>query len=583
MEKKLLTSGNISAPAITLFHHLFTDAFCNDSTQSLDVLHKELYKFCIITHSILLLSMYKEEITNKDETKKVELKIPDSVFTKLMGDLIITNGEKYKLGSIDIETKSEILELIRNKLLHGDYYIEDEQIVLVSNDVTGSIKLTDLFIMCKNLRGTISYKETDPEYRPMLIYKEEHNKANKSVRSITDLKRIFKKTYFIEFEEEPLPGYKRDVEYVNVLLEFYEDLYRRESLEQKSIKKHVKDLIEEYKPKFEKHHIKFSYKISRVVKTKIYPQLEKIFIANYPKLIGKSDKEIKKILLKIASNLLQEKTNPKTCLTAAIYNNINYLTNYILDNKTELNKITYSSSFTSIDDMTITSLINMFYTTYHYPLDEILSNGANTALKNIASGDNLDFSQLEIDYLDDPDMTIDVKFADFPNHLTHMQNHIPELAEKTFKLYQSYTKFIKSKAYEDEVRRNIVETNLLNSKNELDEEIKKAEIAEIFMNNNYEKYIRNYNIIAHIRNALAHGNIKLRPYIAGDTFEDRELIIEDIYQGKMTYRKVVKVREFIQLFSGLNTKLVEETIITRYLKIKSEEDKGLSFTKKEKK
>lgn len=581
MKNKLLTNDNIRTPSLTFFHHLFTDAFCNDTTRSLDVIHKEYYKRCIITHCILLLSMYKEEIINKDATKKVELMIPDQVFTQLMGDLVIANGDKYKIGSIDIGTKSEILDLIRNKLLHGDYYIEEDKVVLISDKVTGSIKFTDLFSLCKNIRGTISYKLTGKEYRPILIYKEEHHKAHKPLRTLNDLKRLFKKSYFIDFEEEPVEGYERDVEYVKVLLDFYEELYsRRESLEQKSIKKHVKDLVEDYKPLFKKHHIKLSYKISRITKTPIYDQIEKIFIDNYHRLLGKSNEEIKKTLLKMASNLQQEKTNPKTILTGAIYNNINYLTNYILDKKEELNKLTYNSSFTALDDMTIAAVINMFYTTYHYPLDEILSNGQDTALKNIISGDNLDFSLLEIDELYDPNMTIDIKLKDLPNQLTSMKNAFPEQATKVCDLYKTYFKFLKSKSYEDEKVRNRVESNLLEKKNELEIERSKIEYADTFMTEKFDKFVINLNIIAHIRNALAHGNIKLRPYTAGDTFADRKLIIEDIHEGKMTYRKVLKVREFIQLFSEVNTSLVEETLIGRIVKIKLEEAKSATFTKK---
>jgi hypothetical protein len=233
-----------------------------------------------------------------------------------------------------------------------------------------------------------------------------------------------------------------------------------------------------------------------------------------------------------------------------------------------------------MDDMTIASVINLFYTTYHYPLDELLSDGQDTALKNIVSGDNLDFSLLEIDELYDPDMTIDIKLKDLQNQLTSMKNAFTEQATKVCDLYKTYFKFLKSKSYEDEKIRNRVETNLLEKKNELEIERAKVEYADTFMTERFEKFVINLNIIAHIRNALAHGNIKLRPYTSGDTFADRELIIEDIHEGKMTYRKIIKVRDFIQLFSSLNASLVEETIIGRIVKIKLDEAKGVSHTKK---
>ena len=169
---------------------------------------------------------------------------------------------------------------------------------------------------------------------------------------------------------------------------------------------------------------------------------------------------------------------------------------------------------------------------------------------------------------------------DLPNQLTSMKNAFTEQATKVCDLYKTYFKFLKSKSYEDEKIRNRVETNLLEKKNELEIERAKVEYADTFMTERFEKFVINLNIIAHIRNALAHGNIKLRPYTSGDTFADRELIIEDIHEGKMTYRKIIKVRDFIQLFSSQNASLVEETIIGRIVKIKLEEAKGVSLTKK---
>ena len=68
--------------------------------------------------------------------------------------------------------------------------------------------------------------------------------------------------------------------------------------------------------------------------------------------------------------------------------------------------------------------------------------------------------------------------------------------------------------------------------------------------------VKNINIIAHIRNALAHGNIKLLPYRSGDALQDRELLIEDIYEGKVTYSKKVKYKEFVRLIEVENLTFV---------------------------
>ena len=76
--------------------------------------------------------------------------------------------------------------------------------------------------------------------------------------------------------------------------------------------------------------------------------------------------------------------------------------------------------------------------------------------------------------------------------------------------------------------------------------------AQEFMNKRKDKYVRNLNIIEHIRNSFAHGNVKVLDNLDGDFFYDRLLEIQDIYYGKVTYKKVIKVKDFMKLFSSDN-------------------------------
>ena len=48
----------------------------------------------------------------------------------------------------------------------------------------------------------------------------------------------------------------------------------------------------------------------------------------------------------------------------------------------------------------------------------------------------------------------------------------------------------------------------------------------ILVINNLTKYERYINIINHIRNAFAHGNVTIKPYTEGDTLKDRIKQIE---------------------------------------------------------
>ena len=108
------------------------------------------------------------------------------------------------------------------------------------------------------------------------------------------------------------------------------------------------------------------------------------------------------------------------------------------------------------------------------------------------------------------------------------------------------------------------------------------------MNNNFSKYVRNFNILLHIRNALSHGNIKISIYISGDSLLDREIIIEDIYEGKCTYKVVIRYEDFLNFILN-SQELVHEflgkqsaymILKERISKRKSEQAKKLIHDKK---
>jgi hypothetical protein len=76
------------------------------------------------------------------------------------------------------------------------------------------------------------------------------------------------------------------------------------------------------------------------------------------------------------------------------------------------------------------------------------------------------------------------------------------------------------------------------------------------MDNQFEKYVKNFNIISHIRNAFAHGNVRILPYVKGDPLLDRDIAISDIYEGRDTYSIVIKYKDFRQLMEESNLRYI---------------------------
>ena len=560
MENKTFTNASIKTAAHWFNRHLNEEAFDTDKTDILESLKKSTYKYAIITHCILMLSIFKEEILSKDGDSKLALNIPEPVFEKLLGNLIVKNGDKFQVGEITLETKLEILELIRNKLLHGDYYIDlpNKQVVLKAKDLKGPIAFNDLYELCRNLVGAVPYKLKGVENRPMVLYKGKNNDLN-PLNSMYDLKKLFKRTYFIEFIEEPEEGFVRTPEAVLLLQEFYQSLHTHTNeLKQKKIKNYIKEMFEKYEDKLKKHHIKLTYKIHKVASLPEYEKLKEIFKTNRIYLKYTRADFRKRYMVQIASNMLAAQKNEHLQLVGSIDNNIGYLTNHILSIPNNIETLRNNSSFTAVDDMRIAGLLNLFYSTYHYPLDEILSNGANTSLRNIVVEDNLNFAKLNIDKLYDPNMTIDVSFKDIPNQLPRMIKKIPEYEAITKNNFTNLHNFSKSKN-QPEGKELFLSCKTIISIIQKEYEKENCVLAKQFLENDFEKYIINYNIIAHIRNALAHGNIRIKPYVEGDTYDDREIIIEDIFDQLFTPDNMFEIDRIVNC-KNLRSQRVQDAI-----------------------
>ena len=106
------------------------------------------------------------------------------------------------------------------------------------------------------------------------------------------------------------------------------------------------------------------------------------------------------------------------------------------------------------------------------------------------------------------------------------------------------------------------------------------EKAKRFMEKDYHKHIKNFNIIAHIRNAFAHGNVRIKPYVKGDTLKEQKIEIQDIYEGALTYYLTIRYDDFYQLVMSPNIDIMRDFIDTKIEKLKEKEKTAPTKSKK---
>ena len=319
-----------------------------------------------------------------------------------------------------------------------------------------------------------------------------------------------------------------------------------------------------FKEILDKLHIKIHYEKIPVPETEYYNRIETLFLKNQKSFFSQmTPLEKRATMQKIAMTILIEKDDDELIIANAIRNCMYILIAYTHDIDLYSVHLMQSHSFTYLDDMTVAGLFNAFYCIYHYGLDEIYSKQGSTSLKDIASGECLNFARLKLDNFEDTRMTTDVTFADFPNQLEALKKAPKELAARTEIAKRNLDGYCKSGAKKSPLK----EQQLIETVEKCELREKEAEElykkAKKFMEKDFTNHVRNFNIIAHIRNAFAHGNVRIKPYVHGDTLKDQVIVMKDIYEGILTYYLSINYKELYSLLMPPNIDILRNFIDTK--------------------
>ena len=543
--------------------YLIDNEFDRIDSSYLDQLDKDVYVKLLVTHSALLLAIFKEEIITKDSDKNITLNIFEKVFDLLMSNLCMEDGKKYKIGDMSFDSKKEVFDLLRNKLLHGDYAIDLDgyKVVLNNKGITGTIDIVDLVNTCKALCSTTECKLDGENTRVLTMSKTQNIESGPVICNPSLLKKFMKDVFVITFKDKPKDGYKRDAKYVSILASYYKTIQESpKHFVNHSIKNAVKELHRLCIPYLDDAHIDLTYEITPATQLEEYSRVKNFYLANRDFLDTLSEVDKKIYMYTYVSNIMYSKYVNYSVIASALVNNIDMLSAYISDVPFDEIKYITQVSNTYVDDMSIAAVFAQFYACYHYELDEIYSNGIGTSLKDIVSGRYLDFSLLDLDGFNDSEMTIDNGFNDFANQLERLEKSLEKIStrkEGAETAYRNYLAKCKNPRVDAEER---LLANIEALVNEYNDAYTTYEQAKEFMNSRYGKYVKNYNIISHIRNAFAHGNVRIMNHTNGDTLNDRVIVIEDNYEGECTYRLVLTYQEFSKLFSNYNSDVIFQFI-----------------------
>ena len=520
------------------------------TTTGRQIISKEELFPALIAAQALQLSIFKEKVIEKDKYDN-NLLIDKAKFDSIISKVITIQNNKAYIGELEFENEIDAFVFIRNKLLHGEYYIKDDKIYLEKDNKEASIvfhQLTTLVLRLQlYMETTVKSKNTcliEPlPNTSQYSMKERLEKGYFNVINVHVRKKGNRKTSFNDL--------KHYTQYVLAIRHIM--MKTNTSFEQaiEIFKTHpsVKEEYALYTNYFLNNHMQITYEKIPIAKHPKYKEIKQTIIndnnAFYnmdKKHHGQFDQEN---FFPLIENIIND--NSQIITTNALQNYISALSHYILNdgqNIYEKYGEAQAKSITFLDDISLISEFVCFYAKFHYGLDELLSDGKNTSLAELLSNEKLDFTSLSFDDFDDPNMTTDIK-------LTSIAEQAKKIRKDYQKAYESFERQKKQLAILFE-NPNVsgstlekVSENMQLAKNRYFKLKQMVEKLETFDFNKYERYI---NLVNHVRNAFAHGNVSIKPYTEGDTLKDRKIHIVDIYDGKVTYEKEMTYEEFGIIF-----------------------------------
>ena len=553
---------------------------CRNSKIPIDEVYLDNSDLNRLAISFIQLNMVllKENIIENKGSLVYESKIYEDMLYQCMTLIASPNKDgtftlSTKTGTTKTGTKEQLFAYIRNKIAHGCYYYNDTAKTIVLDSDVGDIEINiNLFIQFYNLLIPMLagiYKEN--EYtRKILINKTERlrTKVLKTEKEVDEFLKLFtyKKFTLTSKDGSIIPidiKIDLEIEIKNILnLQNNKENYKYK--EQEVIK-----LFNEkgYYLKIENKKIKDKELISKIktglLNLKIDEENDSLDYLNY---------EYGELISKII-----EPKYTKNGLVKGNFFNLEVLKQLIMldsknrilqygNRKDDLNLIKYSQLYFA--EMLLSISLSKFISLYCYPFDDIYKKDNNYHLYR---DDIFDFSKLDLTGFN-PDINTSKYEKKGENEeeikLKSLENTKNKIEQKQKDLMKNINNISKKIDMKPE----------LNSKLEmLKEQLKKVnyslavaydeyyeskvyleEIKIDYMKNS--KYFENLSIIEGMRNAIAHGNVRIINIGAVKNPFDLKIEFTNIYQGKECFKMTISLYDLELLFDEDNVNAINDFI-----------------------
>lgn len=493
----------------------------------------------------------------KTKDKEVKINIIDEFIDELAKKISVNNGNGYTIGELSYKNSTVLIDKVRNKLAHGDYIIKDGNIIFEENNLKGIIKINSLLEMVKIFKDCHKYYKANGKIKQVINSSYGLEKLGKIVDKKT-LDKACDNIKLIEIVDYPKIMRKRNKNYREVVESFYNIV--KELLEKNPniTEENLKIVVEVLKPQLDNYGIEIEIKIKKLSESENIEYIKENYMDNLD-ILNRIDKYTQGRYLTNLEHRFKEGEYQKINLLDGIYYNLEIIK--IMKNDKpksfkELVKIinkkglfTYNATLDLNNTMIATKLVG-FNSYFQYGLEKGLTKKGCYDLKQLTLGKSLDFSALQLDTLDDPNMLIEHKFECYDTDIERFSKDLEKtklIADKKYdKLF--YYKMKKGKDADIEVIKKLRNIFIESDNKQIREEVILDFIKKFNKDFDKEKYVRNINIIEHIRNAIAHGNIFVNVFDGQRNLDNTTIIIRDYLDKELVYEKKLTIEQFSDLF-----------------------------------
>lgn len=557
---------NLSPTEISkILNHNITDTFTEedkekewykilDESQKIDKPSSDYIQKMIISISALMISLNKESIIEKDSNKNLSILVNTPSYKEILNHFCIKKDNKYYIEEIEFTNHLECLDFIRNKLLHGDYHIKDDEIYLKKDGKVGKVKFSRLVNYCLVLGDLTKCKDKEIESSMVLC-------SPYTGDALTPLTTITERMYYVDFKVT-VKGNRTINSSIIKILKAIENAAHYFNLERKMfISDAVENAIKLYEDELKQNKCTIDYNIDYYIRKPGSKEVIAKFLKERKEMKSNEEITINDIADYLTTNTFYNgKDDLNNSFETLTYQFLRFMPSPVAD---LLENDVKNDTINEIYGKNLPFSILKFYCYFNYGLDKIHSSAHDTLLRDILEGKKFDYSQIDLSLFDDPNMTSDIRVNNYNDQYQGIINEYNKKEAAYKKALGDYNNYI-AKSSTPNPR---VEAKLLSivqtGKDNFD---KIKDLKNKADNFDLNKYTKNLNIINHLRNSIAHGNYE----IDDSDINNICFIFNDIYNGVNTYSLKINCNDFNKLFTS-------RTIIHDYLEKLSLEHLGKSM------